>query len=183
MHCPSCVHEFSDRHPKCPECGFHLSQLAQRWGRPPPPRGHLLDSAGLLDVKEEAELLGRIATLMDETEIECCVVTLQATAPLKPAEMAFWLVNHWAVGGPEHRGLLVLLALDERRVEVEVGYGLEPVLPDSVADAILEQTVVPLLSAGQVVEGLDVAVVQLGDAIRTALHAASDTPVKMEHSA
>jgi len=84
---------------------------------------------------------------------------------LTPAEMAFWLLNHWGIGGRQNRGLLVLLALEERRIEVEVGYGLEPIVSDAAADAILDEHIVPLLSAGDLAKALDESVARLVAAI------------------
>ena len=50
---------------------------------------------------------------------------------MKPAEHVFWLFNRWNVGGPEHAGLLLLLAVAERRIESEVCHW-EPFVSDVV---------------------------------------------------
>lgn len=168
MRCPGCDKPSSDRVTICAHCGFHFEGLAKKAGRRAPPRAQVLDTAGVLDEAQESELLGRIATLHEEHGVDCAVVAMERTAPLKPAEMAFWLLNQWSVGGPGHRGLLVLLALEERRIEVEVGYGLEPLLSDEAADAILDRHVVPRLAAGELARALDDAVAELAAAVAVA---------------
>lgn len=72
------------------------------------------------------------------------------------------------MGGTENRGLLILLALQERRVESAVRYALEPLLSDAVSAQLLEEHVVPLLRTGQYAEGLYQAVNVLGKALEAA---------------
>jgi len=126
----------------------------------------VLDAAAVLSDVEENELLGRIAALADASGVELSVVTMESTAPITPAEMAFWLVNHWRLGGPERLGLLLLVAVGERRIEVEVGYGLESALSDPAADAILAE-VAPQLGEN-LGAGLNAAVAALTDRVAQA---------------
>jgi uncharacterized protein len=87
---------------------------------------------------------------------------------MAPAEYVFWLANRWDMGGVENRGLLILLALHERRVESEVGYALEGLLSDAAAAQLLEEHVVPWLRTGQYAEGLYQAVNVLGKILEAA---------------
>ncbi|MFT5431786.1 MAG: hypothetical protein ACI9OJ_002484 [Myxococcota bacterium] len=175
MACPQCHDNHDDRSSTCPGCGFSLSALAERYKRRLPDAAHVLDAAGSLTDDEEAELLGQSAALSEAGLGELAFVILPTTAPISPAEMAFWLLNHWQLGGRDHRGVLVLVALEERRIEIEVGYALEATLSDAAADALLEQAVVPHLQEHGVAAGLQQAATVIAHALRSAAPNPEDT--------
>jgi uncharacterized protein len=79
------------------------------------------------------------------------------------------------MGGLENRGLLILLALQERRIESEVGYALESLLSDAESSRILRLHVVPFLHNGQYAAGLYQAVDVLGKFFEAAYRAATRT--------
>jgi uncharacterized protein len=122
----------------------------------------------VLAAAEAERIARRCQEVFIRTQAELLVVTVSTTAPLQPAEYVFWLANRWDMGGPENRGLLILLALEEHRVESEVGYALEPLLSDAASAQLLEEHVVPLLRAGQYAEGLYQAVHVLGKVLEAA---------------
>jgi uncharacterized protein len=169
MLCPHCQRDVPDRVEVCP-CGFSIADLDRLAGRPPK-KAHVHDGAAVLSPEAEDRLAARIRDFVDRTGGELCVVTVVRTAPLQPAEMAFWLHNRWKVGGPEHRGLLVLLALEERRIECEVGYGLEPIVTDEASGELLDREVVPLLAGGEVEAGVEAAVERLCQLVEAAVEA------------
>jgi uncharacterized protein len=164
--CPQCHDKHDDRNATCHSCGFSLSALADRYKRRPPKAAHVLDAAGRLTDDEEAELLGHSAALSDAGLGELAFVVLPTTAPISPAEMAFWLLNHWKLGGRDHRGVVVLVALEERRIEIEVGYALESTLSDAAADALLERVIVPHLQEHGVAAGLQRAAEVITEALQ-----------------
>ena len=154
MHCPHCGVDLNDDHPACPGCRFHIDDLDPLLGPPPPRTGDVLDLAGALSPAERARLQARCARLRGRTGAELVVAIVPDTAPRKPAEYVFWLFNRWGVGGADHRGILVLLALAERRIESEVGYALEEVVSDAVSGELLAAHAVPFLREGALGEGL-----------------------------
>ena len=162
MKCPRCYTETAERIEVCPQCAFAFSLLETQMSPPPPQAGHINDLAGILTLEETQRLEQRCQEVFASTQVELIVVTLPTTAPLQPAEYVFWLANRWDMGGPENRGLLILLALHERRIESEVGYALEPFLSDAESSRILQSHVVPFLQKGQYAEGLYQAVDVLG---------------------
>jgi uncharacterized protein len=165
IRCPHCGTTFTKRMEACPQCDFSLAILDAQM--PPPPRqaGPVNDWAGVLTAEDARRLLQKCQAIHQAAQAELSVVTVETTIPLKPAEYVFWLANHWEIGGSENRGLLILLALHERRIESEVGYGLEPLLSDSESELIIQEHVVPYLCAGQYAEGLYQAVHALGQAL------------------
>lgn len=107
----------------------------------PAPQGYVNDFAKVIDQRSRAELEVVAAQLKKEQGIELAVVTIQTTDPYDPTEYRTRLFEEWGIGGPEDSGLLILLAMEERAIEVETGYGLEGVLPDGKVGAYLDQAV------------------------------------------
>lgn len=165
IRCPQCYTTFTERMEACPQCGFSLATLDTQMPPPPLQAGPVNDWADVLTAEDAQRLLQKCQAVHQAAQAELSVVTVETTAPLKPAEYVFWLANHWEIGGSENRGLLILLALHERRIESEVGYGLEPLLSDSESELIIQEHVVPYLYAGQYAEGLYQAVNALGQAL------------------
>lgn len=155
MRCPHCQTDLDDRVPSCPQCAFHVRDLDAELGEPPARGDHaVVDLAGALSDDARRVIGSRAARFRRITGHDLALVTVASTAPRLPAEYVFWLFERWEMG-PE--GVLVLLALAERRVEVEVGWGLERWLSDAAADRILEDHAAPILRRGDVAQGLQVA--------------------------
>jgi len=65
------------------------------------------------------------------------------------------LYEKWGIGKKgEDKGVLIFLVLDQRKVRIETGYGVEGILPDGLVGNILDEQVTPLLKQGQYSEGL-----------------------------
>jgi uncharacterized protein len=155
MRCPHCQADIDDRVPSCPDCAFHVRDLDADLGEPPVRGdGSLVDGAGVLSEEERRVIASRAARFRRVTGHDLAVVTVESAAPRLPSEYVFWLFDRWGMG-PE--GVLILLALAERRVEVEVGWGLEGWLSDAAADRILEDHAAPILGRGDLAQGLQVA--------------------------
>jgi uncharacterized protein len=165
IRCPHCGTILAERMTACPQCDFSLATLDAHMPPPPLQAGPVNDWAGVLTAEDTQRLIQKCQAIHQAAQAELSVVTVETTTPLKPAEYIFWLANHWDIGGPENRGLLILLALHERRIESEVGYGLEPLLSDVESELIIQEHVVPYLYAGQYAEGLYQAVNALGQAL------------------
>lgn len=122
----------------------------------PTRRGLLNDFAGIIEPAWTEKLQTALETFRADAArvlpgAEIVIVTQKTTAPLTPQQYVFWLFNRWNVGdlrADENRGLLLLLAMDERRVESEVGYGLEPFVSDGLTGEVLDHVIVPLLKEG-----------------------------------
>lgn len=136
---------------------------------PPPPERWVYDGADLLSAAEEAELAHRIDELKARTTVEVGVAVIPSVAPLTPKEYATALFERWGVGEKgKDNGVLILVAVAERRVEIETGYGVEGVLPDGRVGRILDQAVVPRLREGRYGEGLLAVVEAISAALEEA---------------
>ncbi|NMB11079.1 MAG: TPM domain-containing protein [Firmicutes bacterium] len=120
----------------------------------PKPVGFVNDFAQIIQRDHKTEIEGVAKALQENQGAEIAVVTIASAEPLTPKEYATQLFNEWGIGGPEDSGLLILLAMEEREIQVEVGYGLEGVLPDGKVGAILDQAVIPYFAKGDYGRGL-----------------------------
>ena len=83
------------------------------------------------------------------------VVTLKDIGGANIDEFTNRLYERWGVGKKgEDRGIMILVALKERRIRIEIGYGLEGVIPDGLAGQIRDQAMVPYLKKGEFGPGL-----------------------------
>lgn len=132
----------------------------------PGPVGHVNDFVGLLDADERARLEGWLRDIKRATGAEFAVAAVAATPGWEPRLYAAKLFGAWGVGSRERDdGLLVLVVLDSRELVVEVGYGLEGVLPDGRVGEILDTAVVPALRTGDWYGGLLSGVLAMAEAL------------------
>jgi uncharacterized protein len=121
----------------------------------PRPVGYVNDYVGLLTSREADRLDDLAKTLAARTGAEMAVAIVKTAAPADPKTYAHELFNQWGLGEKQkHNGLLIFLAQEEKRIEIEVGYGLEGAINDAKAGAILDRYVIPYFKQGQFGEGL-----------------------------
>jgi uncharacterized membrane protein YgcG len=121
----------------------------------PAPQGGVNDFAGVLDPSATAQLNALTAEVEQRTTAEVAVVVVHTTAPMTPKEYATALFNQWGVGkrGTDN-GVMVLLAIRDRRVEIETGYGIEGLLPDGRVGEIIRTAMLPAFAGDRWGEGL-----------------------------
>ena len=131
------------------------------------PAGFVNDYAGVLG--EYEQLMEAVSTGLEQnTSAEMFVVAIKSSGQLSAKDYATEIFNKWKIGKKStDNGLLILLSVDERRIEVETGYGLEGLLPDSKIGRILDEHAVPLLKEGKYGEALFNLAQQFSIAIKT----------------
>jgi uncharacterized protein len=144
----------NDSTPVCEGCGFDIHEFDEVLQTPTERDGLVTDWAGALSEEGRERINARLQAFCEQTGLDYCLVTLDSSAPQSPREFVFWLFNRWQIGGEEHLGVLVLLAMAERRVEVEVGHMLEKYVSDDEAAGVLEHHAVPFLKKGDFDNGL-----------------------------
>ncbi|MGB7441144.1 MAG: TPM domain-containing protein [Coleofasciculaceae cyanobacterium] len=107
--------------------------------------GWVTDMAEVLTDETEGELNRMISQLEDKNGTEIAVVTVPETSPsASPKAFATELFNYWGIGkAKEDNGILFLVSLGDRRVEIETGYGIEPILPDAQVQEIIDSKITP----------------------------------------
>jgi uncharacterized protein len=113
-------------------------------GNFPKPTGRVNDFAGVLDASVEAEIDQLLANLERKTSSEVAVAVVTSLDGMSVEEYANRMFKAWGVGqAKQDNGVLVLVAPTERDMRIEVGYGLEGVLPDGLAGEIIRDRFTP----------------------------------------
>ena len=121
----------------------------------PAPQGFVNDYAGVLTAAEKQQLLTITDELKRKNGSELGIAIVSTVAPLTPKMYATELFNKWGIGQKgKDNGVLILLAMAERRVEIEVGYGLEGVLNDATCGRILDVYAIPFFKEGKMGQGI-----------------------------
>jgi uncharacterized protein len=93
--------------------------------------------------------------VLEKADAALTVVTLADIGGASIDEFTNRLYERWGVGRKgEDRGAMILVALKERKIRIEVGYGLEGIIPDGLAGQIRDQVIVPYLKKGEFGQGL-----------------------------
>ncbi len=126
--------------------------LARDW---PVPTGHVNDFAKIIDAASADSIESLAKELEEKTGAQLAVVTLHDLGGEEIEPAATELFSRWGIGGEKKDdGVLILLALSERRVRIETGYGIEGTIPDGRAGGIIRRVMGPDLSADRFGPGL-----------------------------
>ena len=121
----------------------------------PKPEGWVSDYAGVMDAASKEKTAAVIRELEQKTSAEIAVVTVKALEDSTIESYADDLMSAWGVGKKgKDNGILILAAVGDRKARIEVGYGLEGILPDGKTGAILDRYVLPQFKEGNYGEGL-----------------------------
>ena len=132
--------------------------------------GRVVDDAGVLDEGTRAALTQKLAEFEAKTTDQFVVVTLKSLQGTSIEDFGVELGRHWQIGQRDkNNGVLLIVAPNERRVRIEVGYGLEGALTDAVSRLIIENGITPRFRAGDFAGGItrgvdDIISVLSGDA-------------------
>lgn len=139
-----------------------IAGTAAHAAMPARPTGPVLDQANIIPDAEEAALTQRLSAYNAQTGRAIIVATVASLDDQDVDSYANTLFHTWGIGGKEtDQGLLFLIAPNERKVRIEVGYGLEQFLPDVLAGRILSSTVTPRFKAGDYAGGINAGVEQI----------------------
>ncbi|QMW22616.1 TPM domain-containing protein [Sandaracinobacteroides saxicola] len=141
--------------------------LAQAAPTFPALTGRVVDAANILPADVRADLEAKSAALEAATKAQFVVVTLPDLQGLEIEDYGYQLGRAWGIGrAGTNDGVLLIVAPNERRVRIEVGYGLEPVLTDALSSVIIQQAILPRFKAGDLAggvrDGADAIIRQLG---------------------
>ena len=108
------------------------------------PVGHINDFANILDSQTKQNLETKLRKYRDKTSIEVAVVTVASLEGLTVEQYTLNIAQRWGVGNKKKdTGIVLLIAPNERKMRIEVGYGIEPDLTDSQAGRIIQNTIIP----------------------------------------
>jgi uncharacterized protein len=109
------------------------------------PQGYVNDFAGVLSAAAKAQLTALCTEVDQKAHAQIAVVTVKTLDGQPVEDFTIDLATKWGVGPKQSAsGVMILLATEDRKSRVEVGYGLEPILPDGKVGGFLREAV-PLL--------------------------------------
>lgn len=145
----------------------------------PRPTGYVNDFASVIGDTDEAYLEGFLRTLERDTSAEVVVATVSSLEGMTVEEYANRLFADWGIGKKQHdNGVLMLVAPNDRKVRIEVGYGLEGILPDGLAGEIIRTEMIPEFRGGNYPRGVGRGLDRIARIVRRdpAAVARSNTP-------
>jgi uncharacterized protein len=117
--------------------------------------GRVVDAADILDPPTRSAIATLLTTLEEKTTDQFVVATVASLQGQSIEVYANRLANRWALGRKDrNNGVLLLVAPSERKVRIEVGYGLEATLTNQIAQEIIDQTIVPRFRVGDMAGGV-----------------------------
>ena len=121
----------------------------------PPLTGRVTDAAAIIPADTAAALDTRLAALETATGTQLVVATVADLQGYEIEEYGYQLGRAWGIGQKgKNTGAILLVAPKERKVRIEVGYGLEGVLTDAVTRLIIENNIVPAFKQGDMPGGI-----------------------------
>ena len=124
--------------------------------KPNPPR-LVNDFAGVLTPEQRQALEAKLVAYDDSTSNQVAVVTVKTTGDYVIDEVALGILRTWGVGGTKNNGIVILAAIEDRKVWIATGYGLEGAVPDITAKTITDNDITPNFRQEAYYRGFDEA--------------------------
>ena len=121
--------------------------------------GRVVDNAGLLSSSQRQTITRQLAAHEDNTSNQIVIVTLKSLQGYDIADYGVRLGRHWGIGQAEkNNGVLLIVAPRQRKLRIEVGYGLEARLTDALSKHIIDNEIVPHFKKKNYAEGIQAGV-------------------------
>lgn len=121
--------------------------------------GRVVDQAHALSAKTIKSLETQLKNFDTQSGNQLVVVVLETLNGYPIADYGYQLGRHWGIGQKgKNNGVLFIVALKDREMRIEVGYGLEDILTDAKTKSIIEQIVIPKFKAGNINQGIEAGV-------------------------
>ncbi len=133
----------------------------------PAPQKYVVDEAHVVNPTARQAIDSLLRDVENQTKAEIAVVTVESLDGMTVEDYANRLFKEWGIGkkGADN-GVLVLVAPTERKMRIEVGYGLEPILPDGLAGEIIRRQFTPAFKNGDYSGGIRDGVGRIAEIVR-----------------
>lgn len=150
---------------------------AQKSIAKPVPARLVVDNANILTSAEVETLERKLVALDDSTSNQIAIVTVKSLNGEVLEDVAVATFRDWGIGNKKTRnGVLVLVSMEDRKIRIEVGYGLEGAIPDITANDIINNDIKPNFKQGNYYAGLNMAVDNLSKAASGEYHVTRQKP-------
>ena len=131
---------------------FALPAAAQDF---PPLTGRVVDNADIIPADIEAQLTAQLEALETQSQRQLVVATVPDLQGYDIADYGYQLGRAWGIGDAERNdGILLLVAPNEKKVRIEVGYGLEGIMTDALSSIIIQRQILPQFRNGDMPAGI-----------------------------
>jgi uncharacterized protein len=122
----------------------------------PPLTAHVVDTTGTLSTDAVARLEQKLAAFEERKGSQIAVLLVRTTAPEAIEPYTLRVAEEWGIGRAQvDDGVVLVAAIDDRRMRFEVGYGLEGAVPDALARRIIAEVIAPRFYEGDYAGGLE----------------------------
>jgi len=130
------------------------------------PEGYVSDYANILSYDEKSEIFNLSKVIDEKSTVQIAVITIESLGLYTIEEFSYKILEKWGIGQKDkNNGILIVIALKEKKVRIEVGYGLEYLIPDSKAALIIQNYGIPYFKESSYGKGLYNMTYQLGSII------------------
>ena len=132
----------------------------------PKPQGYINDFAGILDGGSKNEIAGMITGIEQSTGVEIAVVTLSDLGNVPIEQLGLKYYESWGIGKKgKDNGVLIMVAVNDRKAWITTGYGIEGTLPDGLVGEIYRNEMVPRFKQGDYAGGIKATIYKIGKAV------------------
>ncbi len=118
--------------------------------------GRVVDAANIIPDDREAALAAKLAATEQASGRQFVVATIPSLEGYPIEDYGYRLGRAWGIGEKgANTGLLLIIAPNDRKVRIEVGYGLEPIMTDALSSVIINRQILPAFKAGDMPAGID----------------------------
>ncbi|OOS23655.1 TPM domain-containing protein [Moraxella pluranimalium] len=136
----------------------------------------VIDEVGLLSTQQNQALSERLRQIHQQGKAQIAIVIVPSTDGEPIFDYAMQVADRWGLGNKDaDNGLLIVVAVNDRKMQILTGYGLEGIIPDAIAKRIIREQMTPAFKDGRYADGLMQAV----DAIDSRLQADPETLARM----
>ena len=129
-------------------------------------KDRVIDQTGVLSGQERSDLERALKLQEAATDAQVAVLLVPSTLPETLEQYGIRVVEAWKLGDKgRDDGVLILVAIGDRRLRIEVGYGLEGVLPDATARRIVDETITPHFKRRRYFDGLKAGIAEIARVI------------------
>jgi uncharacterized protein len=139
----------------------------------PPLSGRVVDAAKLLSADQVAQLTQLSTQVEQASSRQLVVATIPDLQNYPIEDYGYRLGRAWNIGQKgANNGIILIVAPSERKVRIEVGYGLEPIMTDAMSSVIINDTILPKFKTGDMAGGIMDGAAAIGEQMKLPLEAA-----------
>ncbi|QIG81747.1 TPM domain-containing protein [Stakelama tenebrarum] len=156
------------------------SALAQNF---PKLSGRVVDAANLLSPEQEAQLSQMSAQVEAASSRQFVVATIPDLQDYPIEDYGYRLGREWGIGQEgANNGILLIVAPNERKVRIEVGYGLEPIMTDALSNRIIRNEILPRFRDGDMAGGIMAGAGAIAEQMQLPLEAAEQRALEAQEA-